>query len=222
MRPLDLLVIVSAAVALTTRTQEDLTDLEDAASGQSIPECSDGLSLDAMDMDQVVDAVLNGDDTNTLNVAGETSTTNSSVSTPPKLLKIGFGYHWKKGLKHWVAFPMLGLLACKKSQDLGRMSAGKEHTACQKSFEVMGKWYQLDGCNAVTGMPKYLLDGEGYAIASCGKKTSKILCMKEGKIHGKGSCEGPPPSNWATLRPDTVDEEGELVDRGLEDEKDSQ
>lgn len=118
---------------------------------------------------------------------------------------------------------MLGLIACKKTQDLGRAAAGKNHTACQKSFEIIpGKRYQLDGCSSKTGMPKYLLDGNGNAIASCAKKDSKILCLKEGKIRVKGSCEGPPPSNWGTLGTVDVGEGSELIDEDLGGEEDSQ
>lgn len=88
MRPLDLLILISAGVALTTRPQEDLlTDLEDVEGDK----CTDGLPLDTMDLDQVVDVGLNGDDTETLDIASETTTTNSSVSILPKFLKIGYG-----------------------------------------------------------------------------------------------------------------------------------
>lgn len=125
---------------------------------------------------------------------GHNSTESSFTS-----VKIGYGGHWNKGIKHWVAFPMLGLVACKQFVDLGRMSVGAKHGACQKSFNIANKWYQLYDCDPTTGMPKYLLDGEGVTIASCAAKTFKILCMKEGEIWGRGSCESPPPEELESL-----------------------
>lgn len=111
----------------------------------------------------------------------------------PKLANIGYGTQWKKGIQHWVAFPMLGPVACKKFVDLGTKGAGEKHGACQKSFRVLNTWYQLNGCNPTTGMPKSLLDGDGKTIKSCAKKEFKVMCLKEGIITGKGSCELPPP-----------------------------
>lgn len=125
----------------------------------------------------------------------------------PKLANIGYGTQWKKGLQHWVAFPMLGLAACKKFVDLGTKGVGEKHGACQKSFRIFSTWYQLNGCNPTTGQPKFLLDGNGNTLKSCAKKEFKVMCLKEGIITGKGSCELPPPDEGG----DRVDwEEGVL------------
>lgn len=48
-------------------------------------------------------------------------------------------------------------------------------------------------------MPQLLLDGEGYAIQTCNPKKFKVLCMVEGIIQGRGSCEGPPPDSERQL-----------------------
>lgn len=122
--------------------------------------------------------------------------TNSTDFPSPDLKKmrsVGYGLQWKKGLQNWVAFPLVGLLACKQYTTLGRMAVGKKHGSCQKGFKIWGKWRQLDGCNPATGMPKYLLDEEGNIIASCKAKRANIMCVKEGKIHIRGTCEDPPP-----------------------------
>lgn len=126
----------------------------------------------------------------------------------PQFFKIGYGGLWKKGIQHWVAFPMLGVMACKQFVDLGRMSVGPKHGACQSSFKLASKWYQLNGCDPSTGMPKYLLDEDGVTIASCAAKNFKVICLKEGKIWGRGSCEGPPPDEPGSLKRwgDDVDE----------------
>lgn len=118
----------------------------------------------------------------------------------PGLLKIGYGGHWKKGIQHWVAFPMHGLAACKQFVDLGRMGVGPKNGACQKSFKIANKWFQFDACHPTTGMPKYLLDEQGITIASCAAKKFEVLCLKQGKIWGRGSCEGPPPDELASSR----------------------
>lgn len=122
---------------------------------------------------------------------------NSTYFPIPKKLQrmrqVGYGLQWKKGLQNWVAFPLVGLLGCKKYTTLGRMSVGKRHTSCQKAFPIWGQMHQLDGCNPTTGMPKHLLNADGDIIASCKPKRSKLLCVKEGKIYVRGTCEDPPP-----------------------------
>lgn len=52
---------------------------------------------------------------------------NSTLGSPPGMMKIAFGTQWKKGLHYWVAFPQLGLVSCKKAAVLGRKVIGKKH-----------------------------------------------------------------------------------------------
>lgn len=116
--------------------------------------------------------------------------TNSTGFPSPKLKRIyqiGYGLQWKKGLQHWVAFPLVGLLVFDKYTTLGRMSVGKKHGSCQKGFQISGKWRQLDGCNLTTSMHKYLLDQQGKTIASCKPKRLKLMCLKEDKIYVRGT-----------------------------------
>lgn len=181
-----------AIVAIATLAYDNTTGLE-AVGGESMPTCSEEDLIENDVGDDGNDPEIECSELDALVTRNETDLAGSPFPILPKLLKIGYGTQWKKGLQHWVAFPMLGLVACKKYVDLGRMSVGPKHSACQASFEISGKWYQLNGCNPTTGMPKYLLDENGYAIASCAKKNFKVLCLKEGRITGKGSCEDNPP-----------------------------
>lgn len=186
-----LLLLVASVVAFATIQDDDLSDQGDVDAG-GLPECTRDHFLEDRSIDSAEGPELDCADLDAPAVASETNST--SLDLPmPKYLKIGYGYQWKKGLQRWVALPMLGLLACRQYQDLGRMAVGPKHGACQKSFEIQGKWYQLSGCNPTTGMPKYLLDAKGYTIASCARKQFNILCLKQGKIFGRGSCEGSAP-----------------------------
>lgn len=213
MRPFNILcVLISTAVGLAASAHNNVTDLEPVGQ-DSIPTCSEEYLIEDAIGDGESDIEVGCSEFDALVAHNETNLAVSPFPILPKLLKIGYGTQWKKGLQHWVAFPMLGLVACKKYVDLGRVSVGQKHGACQASFEISGKWYQLDGCNPTTGMPKYLLDENGYAITSCAKKNFKVLCLKEGKISGKGSCEDEPPV--PTLAPT---EPGSLFERDVGDD----
>lgn len=128
-----------------------------------------------------------------LDMADATNATKFPLPPVKRMFQVGYGLQWKKGLQNWVAFPLVGLRACKKYTTLGRMGIGKRHGACQKDFQVWGRRRQFDGCHPTTGVPKHVLDEQGNIIATCNPKRSKLLCLQEGKIHIRGTCEDPPP-----------------------------
>lgn len=176
--------------------QEESPPLRDATIGNETDLGGEDIEEDLSDtvvLNTELDALGHHD----LDLAPLSNTTAIDFPFPRKSLKrmrqVGYGIQWKKGLQNWVAFPLVGLVGCKKYQTLGRMSVGRKHGSCQKAFQIHGKWHQLDGCNPTTGMPKYLLNDEGDIIASCKPKRSKLMCIKEGKIHVRGTCEDPPP-----------------------------
>lgn len=152
-------------------------------------ECSIPLQTRASqpDQDTAIDCSAQLDSTLVDNDA-----TNSTDLALPKPFHVGYGTQRKKGIVHWVAFPMLGLAACKNFADLGPKLVGDKHGACQKSFSLFGIWFQLEDCNPLTGLPATLLDKKGKPIKTCANKSFSLLCLKEGKIHGKGSCEDDP------------------------------